>query len=91
VSWFIEKDNQVIVIETVEFCCKITSVTINNKKSVPPDRTMISMFIEHIAKLDHPEFVVCPSSVAESDYPVRRELLLVVPGRYVYLSSEDNY
>jgi hypothetical protein len=75
----------------VVFCCKITSVTINNKKSVPPDRTIISMFIKHIAKPDYSEFVVYPSSIAESDYLVRRELLLVVPGRYIPLSSEDNH
>src|SRR5258708_23007961 len=91
VSWFTEKDNQVILTETVEFSCKMTSVTINNKKSVPPDRMMMSVFIKHVAKPDHSEFVVCPSSITESDCPVRRELLLVVPGRYMYLFSEDNH
>jgi hypothetical protein len=81
----------VILIETMEFSCKITSVTINNKKSVPPDCTIMSIFIKHVAKLDHSKFVVYLSSIAKSDYPVRQELLLVVPGRYIYLSSEDNY
>jgi hypothetical protein len=75
----------------VEFSYKITSVTINNKKSIPPDRTIISMFIKHVAKPDYSKFVVYLSSIAKSDYLVRRELLLVVLGRYIYLSSEDNH
>jgi hypothetical protein len=56
----------------VEFSSKITSVIIKDKKSILPDYTITSMFIKHIAKPDHSEFVIYPSRIAESDYPVRR-------------------
>jgi hypothetical protein len=49
------------------------------------------MFIKHTAKLDYSEFVIYPSSIAESDYLVRRSLLLIVLGRYYQGTASSSH
>jgi hypothetical protein len=71
----------------MEFSGKITSVTIKDKKSIPPDRTITSMLIKDLLKLDYSECVVYLSSFAYSDHLVRRKPFIIVPRRLMYLSS----